>query len=137
MVLNGKGEIIGCVNMTGIEATILNLEMELAEEAEPTMKKSPAKKVLVYMLQGISRDVQQIVGIFATSELSAEQLYSRTWDVVYSLESRGLKILALMCDGASIVTIFFSNCIQVGIPTVILFMLLRTLLQVKIEQYIS
>ena len=119
IVLNRKGEIIGCVNMTGIEASLATLETELVGE-EPMIKPEPAKKVLVYMLQGISLNVQEIVGIFATTELSAEQLCSRTWDVTYHLEIRGIKVLSFICDGASCNKKFFkmhaswdpeSNCV--------------------------
>lgn len=59
------------------------------------------------MLQGINSDLQEVVGIFSTINLNAAQLYQRTWDVIYNLERRGIPVIALICDAASVNTKFF------------------------------
>ena len=77
IVINKKGEVIGCVNLSKVEESIANLESDLNSSSSKP-REEVSKKVLVYMIQGICQSVQEVVGIFATSELTAHQLYTRT-----------------------------------------------------------
>ncbi|XP_034246741.1 uncharacterized protein LOC117648354 [Thrips palmi] len=105
LVVTKSGDIVGFVNLSEIEQSVADLENQLAGEGE--IKKQEAKKVLVFMLQGVSLDVHEVVAIFPTTELSAEQLYTRAWDVIFNLESRNIKILTLIGDGAGCNKKFF------------------------------
>lgn len=105
LVVTKSGEIIGFVNLNEIEQSVSDLEAQLSGEGE--VKKQEAKKVLVFMLQGVSLDIHEVVAIFPTTELSAEQLYTRAWDVIFNLESRNIKILTLIGDGAGCNKKFF------------------------------
>ncbi|KAK3910122.1 Light-independent protochlorophyllide reductase subunit B [Frankliniella fusca] len=67
-----------------------------------------AKKVLAYMLIGLYNNIHKVVGLFSTTDVTAVQIYSRTWDVIYNLEAMGLKIICLICDGAGSNKKFFS-----------------------------
>ena len=48
---------------------------------------------MVYMLQGVSVDVHEVVAIYPSKDMSAHQLYTRTRDVVYHVENHNMKIL--------------------------------------------
>lgn len=53
------------------------------------------------MLQGVTLDIHEVVAIYPTTELNAQQLYTRAWDVIYNLEIRDIRVLSLIFDGAS------------------------------------
>ena len=93
------GEIVGYVHLDKVELELLHLESELGDT--PFEKNKPAKKVLVFMLQGITNDIKEVVGIYPTDNLTAVQLYTRCWDVIFKLEKNELPVIALVCDGAS------------------------------------
>ncbi|KAK3908148.1 Transposable element P transposase, partial [Frankliniella fusca] len=106
IVINKKtGEIIGYANLRQVEKDLADIEAEISktDSAHPV-----AKTVLVYLAQGVTNPLLSAVGIYPSRDLSAGQLFSRTWDIVYTLESCGLKVLCLICDGASINKKFFS-----------------------------
>ena len=107
IVINRRtGEIVGYTNLSKVEEELAALESEIINKEE--FKPKLAKKVLVYMAFGVSNPIQDIVAVYTTSgSLTAAQLYSRTWNVVYRMESYGNKILSLICDGASTNKKFF------------------------------
>lgn len=98
------GELIGFTNLSSVEEELKQLQEEIKNK---TFKAKLAKKVLVYMVQGITSDFQDVIAVYSTDELSASQLHSRTWDVIYHLEDAGVKVLSLTCDGAAINRKFF------------------------------
>ncbi|KAK3929501.1 Opticin [Frankliniella fusca] len=105
IVINKKtGEIIGYANLRQVEKDLADIEAEISktDSAHPV-----AKTVLVYLAQGVTNPLLSAVGIYPSRDLSAGQLFSRTWDIVYTLESCGLKVLCLICDGASMNKKFF------------------------------
>ncbi|KAK3926609.1 Rhodocoxin [Frankliniella fusca] len=99
LVRNKHGELIGYLNLNEVENTLKELESQMAS-AEPK-KPELAKKVLVYMLQGINMNLHEVVALYSTTDLTGVQIFSRTWDLIYYLESRKMKIISLTCDGAS------------------------------------
>ncbi|KAK3931797.1 Transposable element P transposase [Frankliniella fusca] len=101
-----SGEIVGYVNLSAVEEEIIAVEAEISEKAEPT--KQIAKKLLVYMALGITNSLSGIVAAFTTAgNFSAGQIYTRTWNVIYTLENLGIKVICLTCDGASTNKKFF------------------------------
>ncbi|KAK3921558.1 Transposable element P transposase [Frankliniella fusca] len=93
------GELIGFTNMSEAEKELEMLQKVLEQK---TYKPKLAKKVLVYMAQSVSSAaVKDVVAVFSTDDLSAVQLYTRTWDVIYHLEDAGVKVICLICDGAA------------------------------------
>jgi len=94
-----SGELVGYTKLSGVEEELEKMQSELnGKTFEPRL----AKKVLVFLAQGITSDVKDVVAIHSTDDLSASQLYDRTWDVIYNLEEANIKVLCVTCDGASI-----------------------------------
>lgn len=91
-------DLIGYTNLTTAEAETQRLTDELAgKEYSPGL----AKKILVFFASGITNDVSDVVAIYSTRELSAGQLYIRSWEVIYHLEQAGIAVLCFICDGAA------------------------------------
>ena len=63
----------------------------------------PATHAMCFMVGGLQSSVQTVVATFATSAITAEELYIRFWDVVASCELVGIKVRACVSDGASII----------------------------------
>lgn len=99
VVNRSTGELIGYTRIAGVEEELQQMQAEIEGK---TYKPPLAKKVLVYLAQGITSTVKDVVAIYSTDDLSAGQLYSRTWEVIYHLEDAGIKVLTLTCDGAPI-----------------------------------
>ena len=59
------------------------------------------------MINGITNDYVHAVAIYSTDDLSAAQLYQKTWDVVLNLEMKKIKVISITCDGAPINKKFF------------------------------
>ncbi|KAK3932702.1 Transposable element P transposase [Frankliniella fusca] len=98
------GELIGYTNYTDVDRDLEELQAQLENR---TYKPTLAKKVLVYLAQGITSNVKDVVALYSTYDLSATQLFDRTWEVVYCLEEAGIKVLSLTCDGAATNRKFF------------------------------
>ncbi|KAK3921442.1 Transposable element P transposase [Frankliniella fusca] len=90
LVISKNGEVVGFSCFNEIENSVAQLEAHLQGQE---MKKEKAKKVLVFM--------HEVVAIYPTVELNAQQLYTRVWDVIYNLETRDIRVLSLIFDGAS------------------------------------
>lgn len=104
VIQKSTGELIGYTNLSEVETELKKLN---DHNTGKTYKPALAKKVLVYLAKGITSTVHDIVAIYSTDDLTASQLYSRTWDVIYHLEGAGLWVLTLTCDGASTNQKFF------------------------------
>ncbi|KAK3932751.1 Transposable element P transposase [Frankliniella fusca] len=98
LVVTRNGDIVGFTSPTKVGKSVALLEAHL-EGRE--MKRDKAKKVLVFMLQGITIDIHEVVAVYPTTELNAQQLFTRAWDVIYNLEIRDMRVLSLIFDGAS------------------------------------
>ncbi|KAK3923507.1 Transposable element P transposase [Frankliniella fusca] len=99
VISRSTGELIGYTKLTGVEEEIQKMQDELNNK---TYKPRPAKKVLVYLAEGITSNIKDVVAVYSTDDLSSSQLYERTWEVIYHLEDAGIKVLSVTCDGASI-----------------------------------
>ncbi|KAJ1530235.1 hypothetical protein ONE63_005160 [Megalurothrips usitatus] len=95
---SGTGELVGFTNLTSVEEELASLEAEIRGDK---YEKKLAKKVLVFMLNGAVNDIRRVVAIYSTDDLSAAQLYVRTWEVIYLVEEAGAKVLCSIFDGAS------------------------------------
>lgn len=100
LVLNSSGDLVGYTQLDGVDEEIRKLEDEIDNK---TYKPKLAKKVLVYLVQGITnRNVKDVVAIYSTDDLSVSQLYDKTWEVIYHLEDADIKVLCVTCDGAAV-----------------------------------
>jgi len=72
-------------------------------EEEP----AAATKMLAYMVKGVANNVKEIVAYFPTKAVTREQLYDFTWEVIAALKIAGIKVLSVVCDGASVNRGFF------------------------------
>ncbi|KAK3929509.1 Transposable element P transposase, partial [Frankliniella fusca] len=104
VVNRSTGELVGFTKLSGIDEELAKIQTELKMK---TYRPRLARKVLVYVAQGITNDICDVVAIFTTDDLSAYQLYDRSWDVISHLEEVGLKVLTLTADGASVNRKFF------------------------------
>lgn len=106
VISRSTGCVIGYTNLTENEKEMANLEAEILKGKE--FKPQPAKKVLVFMALGVTNEIQEIAAVFTTSgSLTTSQLHTRVWEVVYRMENYEMKVLALICDGASVNKKFF------------------------------
>ncbi|KAK3925996.1 Transposable element P transposase [Frankliniella fusca] len=104
VIKKSTGEVVGYTNLREVEVALAEVEAEISK-AE--FVNTPATKALVFMAQGVTNGLIGVVGVYGTDCLSAGQLYSRAWDTIYNMESRGLKVTCLICDGASMNKKFF------------------------------
>lgn len=98
------GEVIGYTHLSEVEEEMKKLE---ADMAGVQFDKVPAKSVLMFLAQGITTNLQGIVGIYPARDMTAGQLFTRAWNIIYSMESYNLKLLALIGDGAATNKKFF------------------------------
>ena len=95
-------QIIGYVSLGSTEQQLLLLEEEKIDAAGHV-----ATHMLQFMVRAISAHLNYPVAHFATSTLTAEQLYAMVWDVIGSLESIEMKVIIITADGASANRKFF------------------------------
>ena len=93
VICKKTGEILGYVYLNKVEEEIAKLEAEVSGKS---FERQPAKTVLVFMLQGITDDTQEVIGIYPCDTLKASQLHSRCWDLISLCEESNLKIIALI-----------------------------------------
>ena len=79
----------------------------LLEEEEIGGANHVSTYMLQFMVRVISAHLNYPVAHFATSILTAEQLYAIVWDLIGSLESIELKVIIITADGASANRKFF------------------------------
>lgn len=94
--------IMGYVNLGSTEQQLLSLE-----EDDQNIVNHVATHMLQFMVRGLSQRLEYPVAHFATSNLTAEQLYPMVWEVVGVLEASDLKVMIITADGASTNRKFF------------------------------
>jgi len=57
---------------------------------------------LVYLLKGVSNGIKEVVANYGVGNLSVEQMYSWTWEVIGALELSGIAVIAFVSDGFSV-----------------------------------
>ena len=97
-----SGHIMGYVNLGNVEQQLLLLEKE-----DQSLTDHVATHVLQFMVRGLSQRLEYPVAHFATSTLTASQLYSMVWEVICKLESLDLKVMVITADGAAVNRKFF------------------------------
>ena len=95
------GQIIGYVNLGDIEQQLVALE------ENRSFISNVATHMLQFMLRGLSARLNNPVAHFATSALTAKQLYPMVWDVIGSVECTRLKVIIITANGASMNRKFF------------------------------
>lgn len=94
-----SGELIGYTQLSDVEEELRKMQAELNSK---TYKPRLAKKALVFMVQGITSDVKDVVAVYSTDDLSSSDLFDKTWEVIYHLEDSDIRVLTMTFDGASV-----------------------------------
>ncbi|XP_065662264.1 uncharacterized protein LOC124811383 isoform X3 [Hydra vulgaris] len=104
---SSTGKLVGFSESGSINELLLNFENKYTENKGKSNVEDPtdiplASYVTVLMVRGITSSLKYVFGHFASAGgLSSSQLYFTIWDVVRQLESVGLKVMAIVADGAS------------------------------------
>ena len=104
---SSTGKLVGFSESGSINELLLKFETKYAENKENSNMEDPtaiplASYVAVLMMRGITSSLNYVFGHFASAGgLSSSQLYFTIWDGVRQLESVGLKVTAIVADGAS------------------------------------
>jgi hypothetical protein len=94
-----SGEIVGFVNLGGINDELLHIE----KDDQPVV----AKQMLVLMVCGILFKLDFPYAHFSTCGITADLLYPIIWEAVRRLEANGLQVMCITADGASCNRKFF------------------------------
>ncbi|XP_026290481.2 uncharacterized protein LOC113215119 [Frankliniella occidentalis] len=96
------GEMLGYVKLSEAEQEMENL-MHVIQDKNPK-KEDPqtAKRILAYMVKGVTNDVKEVVACYTTHSPTKEFLFDRTWDVITHCELAGIHILSVVCDGSAV-----------------------------------
>ena len=87
-----SGELIEFVDLGDADVNFANLKDQ----------KELASHVLVFMIKSVVNPLSYSFATFATHTLVASQIYTIFWEAVAILEiTCGLKVIAVVCDGAS------------------------------------
>ncbi|XP_065654090.1 uncharacterized protein LOC136080809 isoform X2 [Hydra vulgaris] len=104
---SSTGKLVGFSESGSINELLLNFENKYTENKGKSNVEDPtdiplASYVTVLMVRGITSSLKYVFGHFASAGgLSSSQLYFTIWDGVRQLESVGLKVMAIVADGAS------------------------------------
>ena len=103
--------LVGFTNLGEFENGIQRLEERCKAEGATERSREPAGKItthmLAFMVRGLFSTLEFPYAHFATTGATAVQLYPIVWDVVKHLERCGLRVMALVCDGAATNRKFF------------------------------
>ncbi|KAK3933111.1 Polyketide synthase 2 [Frankliniella fusca] len=86
------GEMVGFTNLSDTERQLEEIQTGLSNK-----KYTPrlAKKVLVYLAKGItSSKLKDVVAVYSTDDMTAVQLYNRTWEVISNSVANCIEELA-------------------------------------------
>ena len=96
------GNMIGFKNLDVVDEEVQKLEAYLNEIDESDREPVIATKVLVYMIKGVSSGIKEVVATYAVANVSVNQMYIWTWDVIGSLEISGIAVIAFVSDGCTV-----------------------------------
>lgn len=98
--------LFGYAHMDDVEKEIQNFDKYVEERftGKQEEEKDPelAKTMLAFMVKGVATDIKYVVAAFPMSAISSDAIYVRNWQVISRLEKAGVKVLAVICDGASV-----------------------------------
>ena len=99
-----SAELLGFVKIRDINDHLSKFkENDSTHIAKPHL----ATHILTFMVSGILSNLEFLYVSFPCTSVSGDELYSFVWGCVRRLESCGLKVIALTCDGASANRKFF------------------------------
>lgn len=93
-----SGKLIGFTELGSINEELAAFGESVISEKKP---KDLATHVLSFMARGLSKRFNYPIGYFASVGFDSDQLYPCVWEAIENMESLGLKVRALTCDGAS------------------------------------
>lgn len=101
-------ELVGFVDCGSINTVLDDLEHQCSSRSLVyEERRKVATHVLMFMVRGIFSKLKFPYAQFPTNGASADELCPLVWEAVSHLESAGLKVVALTCDGASTNRKFF------------------------------
>ncbi|KAK3910222.1 Transposable element P transposase [Frankliniella fusca] len=90
-----SGRIIGFANVSEVSKELNSLQSFLDNADEKSKVVPPiASKVLSFMVRGVARNVKEVVASYAVDNLTKEQLYCWSWEVICKLEVAGIAVVA-------------------------------------------
>ena len=92
------GEIVGFTSLGDVNDELLKLERDCQDGVGMP---EVAKHALVVMIRGIFFKLDFPLAHFATTDLTAEQIFPIVWEGVRLVESLDLKVICITADGAS------------------------------------
>ena len=90
-----SGNMIGFCNLGSVNDDLMKAERE--EDTHPPV----AKQILAIMVRGIFFKFDFPLAHFSTEGITSDLLFPIVWEGIASVESTGLKVIAITCDGAS------------------------------------
>lgn len=93
-----SGEMIGFFDITDINMHLRAFERSCDNDTSP---QELASHILVFMVRGLFSSLSFPYAQFPCATASADVLHPIAWRCIEHLEMIGLKVLALVCDGAS------------------------------------
>ena len=96
--------VVGFVNLGQVDNQLKMLSDDIDNLPSTA---AVATHVLVFMIRGITTSLRFPYAHFLTKDITAPYLFSIFWEVVRHIESIGLKILSVTCDGAAVNRKFF------------------------------
>lgn len=98
---NSTGRMIGYTALDTVEREVRQLE-HLIDDCEKEFEETLASKALVFMVKGVSNGIKEVVATYFVGNLSANQLYMWTWEVIGALERCGMEVVAFVSDGSAV-----------------------------------
>lgn len=101
------GEVIGYCKLNEVQTEMMELQRKLESEAQelknqPITEPQITKKMLSFMIKGTANSVLSTVAFFSVHNLTREDLYQHTMEVIFCLESAGIGVVCLVCDGSNV-----------------------------------
>ena len=96
------GEMIGFVNVTNINQHLTTFEQHCKSGINPeTPHHNLATHMLVFMVRGLFSTLEFPYVQFPVASSTGDILHSLVWQCIEHLEIIGLKVIAVVCDGAT------------------------------------
>ena len=95
------GKLVGFTEMGDINDALDEFKRKCQGDISADNNPDLAKYVIVFMVRGILSKLCYAFGHFASEGFTSDQLYPCVWEAIRILESIGLKVRAVVSDGAS------------------------------------
>lgn len=94
-----SGRVVGFTEMGDINEELDQFDREFEQDVPKT--KELATYVLAFMARGLLKRFQYPIGYFSSRGFTSDQLFPVAWRAIRILESIGLEVVSVVCDGAS------------------------------------